>query len=152
VVVALLAEKRKTLATAESVTAGLVGHRLGQVAGASHWFRGGIVAYVNELKTALLGVPPQLLEQHGAVSAEVAQAMAQGCRTRLQSDLAVSTTGIAGPTGGTAEKPVGLVHVGLAWDGGSKAVSYSWSGTRYEIQSRTAKLALNEVRLYLLGT
>ncbi len=151
VVSRLLAEKRKTLAIAESVTAGLVAHRLGQVGGASHWFRGGIVAYVNEVKTAMLGVPQELIEQYGVVSAEVAQAMAVGCRTRFQSDLAVSTTGLAGPTGGTADKPVGTVFVGLAWDGGADARGHSWLGTRVEIQSRTAKMALNRVRLHLTG-
>ena len=151
VVLRLLAEKKKTLATAESLTAGLIATRLGQVPGASQWFRGGIIAYSNALKTELLAVPRALIEQHGAVSAEVAEAMAIGCRTRLRTDLAVSCTGIAGPGGATPEKPVGLVYVGLAWDGGSSKVQYSWSGTRQEVQSRTAKLALNQVRLHLLG-
>jgi nicotinamide-nucleotide amidase len=150
VVAKLLAEKRKTLATAESVTAGLVAHRLGQVAGATYWFRGGIVANVNDVMTALLSVPTELIEKHGAVSPEVAQAMAVACRTRFQSDLAVSTTGLAGPTGGTPGKPVGQVYVGLAWDGGADAIGHSWLGTRVEIQSRTAKMALNRVRLHLL--
>lgn len=150
VVVRLLAERRQTLATAEGVTAGLVARRLAQVAGASAWFRGGIVAYANDVKTELLRVPRALLERHGAVSAEVAEAMAVGCRTLVHSDLAVSTVGIAGPGGATADKPVGLVYVGLAWDGGSASVNYSWSGTRREVQSRTAKLALNRVRLHLL--
>jgi nicotinamide-nucleotide amidase len=151
VVLRLLAEKKKTLATAESLTAGLIATRLGQVPGASQWFRGGIIAYSNALKTELLAVPRALIDQHGAVSAEVAEAMAIGCRTRLRTDLAVSCTGIAGPGGATPEKPVGLVYVGLAWDGGSSKVQYSWSGTRQEVQSRTAKLALNQVRLHLLG-
>lgn len=150
VVLRLLTEKRKTLATAESLTAGLVAQRLGQVPGASAWFRGGVVAYHNDLKVELLGVPRTVLAEHGAVSAPVAEAMAVGCRTRLHTDLAVSTTGVAGPGGATPEKPVGLVYVGLAWDGGSETVSYSWTGTRYEVQSRTAKLALNRVRLHLL--
>jgi nicotinamide-nucleotide amidase len=151
VVLRLLAEQRLTLATAESITCGLVAQRLGQVPGASNWFRGGIVAYVNEVKTAQLGVSPEVLAKHTAVSAEVAEAMALGARERLQSDLAVSTTGIAGPGGATADQPVGLVYVGLAWQGGVSTVKYSWSGTRYEVQSRTAKLALNQVRLHLLG-
>ncbi|HZT79099.1 MAG TPA: competence/damage-inducible protein A [Gemmataceae bacterium] len=146
----LLAERRLSLATAESVTAGLVAHRLGQVPGASAWFRGGVVAYQNAVKVAALGVPQPLLDEHGAVSAPVAEAMAVGCRARLASDLAVSTTGVAGPGGGTADRPVGLVYVGLAWEGGADAVSFSWVGTRAEVQSRTAKLALNRVRLHLL--
>ncbi len=95
-------------------------------------------------------MPHTLLEAHGAVSAEVAEAMAIGCRTRLRTDLAVSTVGVAGPTDAGPDKPVGLVYVGLAWEGGATSVSFSWLGTRAEVQRRTAKLALNRVRLYLL--
>jgi nicotinamide-nucleotide amidase len=149
-VVRLLDEKRLSLATAESITAGLVAHRLGQIPGASVWFRGGIVAYDNRVKTELLGVPQDLLDQHGAVSPQVAEAMALGCRERMKTDLAVSTTGLAGPGGATPEKPVGLVYVGLAWPGGVSSASFNWAGTRLEIQSRTAKMALNTVRLKLL--
>jgi nicotinamide-nucleotide amidase len=151
VVVRLLEEKRLTLATAESLTAGQVAERLARVPGASRCLVGGVVAYDNRVKNALLGVPQDLLDVYGAVSAPVAEAMAVGCRTRLQSDLAVSTTGVAGPGGATPDKPVGLVYVGLAWEGGAEAVAFSWGGTRTEIQSRTAKLALNRVRLHLLG-
>jgi nicotinamide-nucleotide amidase len=150
VVLRLLGEKHLTLSTAESLTTGLVAHRIGQVPGASLWFRGGVVAYSNDLKTELLGVPTAMIAEHGAVSAPVAEAMAVGCRNRLHTDLAVSCTGIAGPGGATPEKPVGLVYVGLAWDGGCSSVKYSWTGTRLEVQSRTAKLALNQVRLHLL--
>jgi nicotinamide-nucleotide amidase len=150
-VLRLLAEKRRTLATAEGVTAGLVAQRLGQVRGASAWFRGGLVAYDNRLKIEMLAVPQRLIDAHGAASAEVAEAMAVGGRTRFQTDLAVSTVGIAGPGGGSSTKPVGLVYVGLAWDTGASVQSFSWIGTRAEVQSRTAKLALNRVRLRLLG-
>lgn len=150
-VIRLLGEKRQSLAVAESVTAGLVAHRLGQVHGASQWFRGGLVAYDNRLKVEMLGVPQQLIDDHGAVSPQVAEAMAAGCRTRFRVDLAVSTVGIAGPGGATAEKPVGTVYVGMAWDGGARSQSFCWTGTRAEVQSRTAKLALNRVRLQLRG-
>jgi nicotinamide-nucleotide amidase len=151
-VVRLLEEKRQTLATAEGVTGGLVAHRLTSVPGASAWFRGGVVAYDNALKLDGLAVPRELLDEHGAVSAAVAEAMAVGCRTRLRTDLAVSTVGLAGPGGGSAEKPVGLVWVALAWEGGASSFRFSWPGNRAEVQSRTAKLALNRVRLHLLGT
>src|SRR5437763_16324935 len=100
--------------------------KLARVTGASEWFRGGVVAYVNELKTDLLGVPAALIAEHGAVSRPVAEAMAVGCRARLGTDLAVSTTGLAGP-GGEGDKPVGLVYVGLAWDGGATTTSFHWA-------------------------
>jgi nicotinamide-nucleotide amidase len=150
VVVRLLIERKLTVATAESLTAGLVCHRLGRVPGASATLLGGIVAYDNRIKTELLGVPEQTLKEHGAVSAQVAEAMAAGCRNLFHADLAVSTTGIAGPTGATATKPVGLVYVGLAWQGGVTSQVTNWSGTRHEIQSRSAKQALDLLRRHLL--
>jgi nicotinamide-nucleotide amidase len=152
VVIRLLIQRKLTVATAESLTAGLVCHRLGQVAGASATLLGGVVAYDNRIKTELLGVPEDLLKAHGAVSPQVAEAMAAGCRARFGADLAVSTTGIAGPTGATPTKPVGLVYTGLAWAGGVCSQMFNWSGTRHEIQSRSAKLALNRLRLHLLST
>jgi nicotinamide-nucleotide amidase len=151
IVLRLLEEKRQSIATAESVTAGLAAHRLAQVPGASNWLRGGVVAYTDEAKAHVLGVPRELLLQHTAVSAPVAEAMAVRVRELFHSDVAVSTTGYAGPTGGGPDQPVGLVYVGLAWANGSRAFNYSWGGTRAEIQSRTAKMALNVVRLHLLG-
>ncbi len=152
VVLRLLEEKRMTLATAESITAGQVAERICRHPGASDWFRGGIVAYENRVKAALLGVPQSLLDEHGAVSAPVVEAMAVGCRTRLGTDLALSTSGLAGPGGATPDKPIGLVYVGLAWDGGVTSRHWNWGGKRTEVQSRTAKLALNLVRLHLLHT
>jgi nicotinamide-nucleotide amidase len=151
VVLALLEEKRLTLATAESVTGGLVANRITQVPGSSAWFAGGIVAYQNEVKTRMLGVPAELIEQYGVVSAEVAEAMARGCRRLFQSDLAVATTGIAGPGGGDDSKPVGLVWAAVAWEGGVVSRSSNWLATRGEVQSRTAKMALNLARLCVLG-
>ncbi|MGH7173520.1 MAG: competence/damage-inducible protein A [Gemmataceae bacterium] len=152
VVADLLAARHQTLATAESVTCGQVAERLGSVAGISAWFRGGILACDNQLKVELLAVPQTLIDSHGTVSAQVAEAMAVGCRTRLRTDLAVSTTGVAGSRDLAADKPAGLVYVGLAWDGGVSSLRFSWTGTRAEVQSRTAKLALNRVRLHLQGT
>lgn len=150
VVVRLLAEKRLTIATAESVTGGLLAQRLVSVPGASAVFRGGVVAYDNRLKTELLGVSPELLAEHGAVSPQVVEAMAVGCRTRFRTDLALSTVGIAGPGGATPDKPVGTVFIALATAAGVSSHTWSWTGTRSEVQSRTAKLALNRARLHLL--
>src|SRR5207244_2369303 len=104
-----LKERHLTIATAESVTGGLVAQRLTQVPGASEVLWGGVVAYDTRIKVALLGVPQSLIDEHGIISAPVVEAMALGCRARFQTNLAVSTVGLAGPGGGTTEKPVGLV-------------------------------------------
>jgi PncC family amidohydrolase len=111
-----------------------------------------VIAYDNRLKTELLGVPAALLQEKGAVSAEVAEAMAVGCRTRLGTDLAVSTVGVAGPGDLGPELPAGLLYVGLAWEGGSSTTRLSWPGTRADVQRRAAKTALNRVRLHLLAS
>ncbi len=150
-VAALLRDRRLTLATAESVTAGLVASRLSAVPGASAWLRGGIIAYDNRVKVDLLGVSQHLIDAHGAVSTEVAEAMAIGCRTRMRTDLAVSTVGVAGPGDLGPDKPAGTVFIGLAWHGGSASSGFSWAGARTEVQRRTAKLALNRIRLHLLS-
>jgi nicotinamide-nucleotide amidase len=146
-----LEQKKKTVAVAESLTGGLVMYRLCQVPGISNYFMGGCVAYSNEAKASQLGVPAELIAKHGAVSAEVAEAMAIGARQRFETDFAVSTTGIAGPSGATANKPVGLAYIGLAWDGGVKHHQVNWIGSeRLDVMSRTAKAALNELRLLLM--
>ena len=147
VVIRLLRERNLSVATAESLTGGLVAHRLAQVPGASDVLRGGVVAYQNAAKIGLLGVPAELIERHTAVSAPVAEAMARGIRERLDVDVAVSTTGNAGPTG----EPVGLAFVGLATrDGVASSTTFNWFGTRQEIQSRVAKMARsNRLRLHL---
>src|SRR5204862_6882119 len=120
-VLSLCRAKGLSLATAESETGGMVATRLTSVPGASDVFAGGIVAYANEVKQAALGVPEKLLAARGSVSAEVAEAMAQGARERLGADVAVAVTGIAGPGGGSAEKPVGLVYLHAEGPDGSAA-------------------------------
>ncbi len=150
VVVRLLHEKRRTLATAESLTGGLVAHRVCLVPGASDYFRGGVVSYTDDVKAVELGVPRELLREYGAVSEPVARAMAEGVRRKFGTDLGVSTTGFAGPGGGTSADPVGTAYIGLAHAGGCDVVRWGWIGTRAEVMSRTAKVALNAVRLALL--
>jgi competence/damage-inducible protein CinA-like protein len=149
-VVRLMHAKRQTIATAESLTGGLVAHRICLIPGASDYFRGGVVTYTDEVKHRELGVPIKLLERHGAVSEPVARAMAEGVRVKFGTDLGVATTGFAGPTGGTPENPVGTAYVALAHAAGTDVTRFGWLGTRHEIMSRTAKLALNMVRLRLI--
>lgn len=141
-----------TLGTAESCTGGLIAGRLTSIAGSSDVFRGGIVAYDNDVKQALLGVPADLLATHGAVSAEVAGAMAQGARERLGVDLAVSVTGVAGPGGGTPEKPVGLVFFHVTAPMGEKSLRFEIPGEREWIRVRSAVAALHLVRRLLAST
>ena len=138
-----------TLGTAESCTGGLVAARLTSVAGASEVFHGGVVAYDDRLKEALLGVPADLLATHGAVSAEVAAAMAHGARERVGVDVAVSVTGVAGPGGGRAEKPVGLVFFHVAGPTGEMSLRFEIPGEREWIRTRSAVVALHLVRRLL---
>ena len=138
-----------TLATAESCTGGLVAARLTSVPGSSEVVLGGVVAYANDVKERELGVPAALLAEHGAVSAECAEAMANGVRDRLHADIGVSVTGIAGPDGGTAEKPVGLVYVHAASPGGSIGRELSFPGDRASIRARSVVVALHLVRRLL---
>ena len=135
-----------TLGTAESCTGGLVAGRLTSVPGASDSFRGGIVAYENDVKERTLGVPAALIEQHGAVSAEVAASMAQGARERLAVDVAVAVTGIAGPGGGTPEKPVGLVFLHLSGPMGEVPLRMELPGGRDLVRARSAVAALHLLR------
>ena len=127
---ALFLERGLTLATAESCTGGVVAHTVTEVAGSSGYLRGGIVAYADEAKERLLDVPRDVLDAHGAVSAQVARAMAEGARARFRASVAASVTGIAGPDGGSAEKPVGLTYVGVADDEGADVRRFVWSGDR----------------------
>jgi nicotinamide-nucleotide amidase len=138
-----------TLATAESCTGGLVAARLTSVPGSSAVVRGGVVAYANEVKERELGVPAAALRSHGAVSAEVAEAMAHGARERLDVDVAVSVTGIAGPDGGTPEKPVGLVYLHAETPEGGRGREFSFPGDRASIRARSVVGALHLVRRLL---
>jgi nicotinamide-nucleotide amidase len=137
-----LRERRLTLAVAESCTGGLIGHRLTEVPGSSDYFLGGVVGYSNQAKIDLLGVSAQTLEQHGAVSPETAAAMATGARLAFGADVALATTGIAGPTGGTPQKPVGTVYIGLATPGGQEVWHHCFPGSRGEVKTLTAQMAL----------
>jgi nicotinamide-nucleotide amidase len=138
-----------SLAAAESCTGGLVAARLTSVPGASDVFAGGVVPYSNELKTALLGVPAELLERHGAVSAEAAVAMAAGARERLGAGVAVAVTGVAGPGGGTREKPVGLVYLHAEEPDGGRGLELSLPGDRDAVRGRATVAALHLVRTLL---
>jgi len=145
----LLSERGWTLAVAESCTGGLLGHRITSVSGSSSYFQGGVISYSNEAKESVLGVPEETLIEHGAVSEETAQAMAQGARRLLGTDVALSVTGIAGPTGGTTEKPVGLVYVGLAAEGADLWEKHIWQGDRAENKAQSAEAALKLLLEYL---
>ncbi|MBA2458025.1 MAG: nicotinamide-nucleotide amidohydrolase family protein, partial [Gemmatimonadales bacterium] len=130
------------IGTAESCTGGLVGGRLTEIPGSSDVYAGGVVTYSNELKTALLGVPPTLIEEHGAVSEPVVRAMAEGAVNRLGADIAVAVTGIAGPGGGSEEKPVGTVWIGLAGAKPAEARRVVLGGERHDIRARAVQTAL----------
>jgi len=148
----LLREQRLTLAVAESCTGGLIGHRITDVPGSSEYFLLGISAYSNEAKRALLGVRAETLEAHGAVSTQSAEEMAEGVRRAAGASLGLSTTGIAGPGGGTTEKPVGTVCIGIAWEGGVWSRRYDLGPRGREwVKGMTAQIALDRVRRHLLG-
>ncbi len=140
--VAICKERGVTLATAESCTGGLIAGRITSVPGASAIFLGGVVSYANAVKRDLLGVPQEILDRSGAVSAECAEAMASGARDRLGADAAVSVTGIAGPDGGTPQKPVGLVYFGVATAAGTRSVRYLFVGDRAAVRRQAADRAL----------
>jgi len=148
----LLIRRHLTIATAESCTGGLIGHLLTNVPGSSAYVLGGIIAYSNDAKAALLGVSPSTLEQHGAVSKPTALAMARGARERFEADIAISTTGIAGPTGGMADKPVGLVYIGLVSMREERCERHVWEGDRLGNKRLSAEAALRLLITYLEGS
>ena len=149
VVLTRLRQQGLTLSAAESCTGGLIAKRLTDVAGASAAFLGGVVSYTNGVKAGVLGVPRDLLDRYGAVSAPVARAMAEGVRRVTGSDLSVSVTGLAGPDGDDRGNPVGTVYVGLSWQGGSLVRHLTLGGDRARIRLLAASNALDIIRRHL---
>jgi nicotinamide-nucleotide amidase len=147
----LLRAGKATLAVAESCTGGLIAHRLTEIAGSSDYFLRGVVAYSNQAKEELLGVTPSILEQHGPVSREAAEQMAMGVRESSGATIGVATTGIAGPTGGTPEAPVGRVFIALGAEDVIEVKQYDFFGDRHAIKLMASAVALDRVRKYLLG-
>lgn len=146
-----LEERKLNLSVAESCTGGLIGNLLTNAPGSSSYFLGGVTAYSNQAKVDLLKVSPKTLEKMGAVSDQTAREMALGVRALLRTDLGLAVTGIAGPTGGTPEKPVGTVHVALSEEKGTVSRKYRFWGTRTQIKQNTAMMALDWIRRHLDG-
>jgi len=141
-----LQKRGLTLAVAESCTGGLIGHRLTDVPGASDYFLGGVVSYSNDAKANLLRVPAAVLAQKGAVSPETARDMARGVKTLFNAAIGLAVTGIAGPSGGSLEKPVGTVYIALATPEGEEVWRYQFHGNRADIKTLTAETALDRLR------
>lgn len=133
------------LAVAESCTGGMLGEWVTSVPGSSEWFLGGVISYDNSVKESLLGVPIDVLREHGAVSEQSALAMSKGVLNLVRADIAVSVTGVAGPGGGSAEKPVGLTYIAIAWPHGERAERHVWTGDRQENREQSARRALQMV-------
>jgi nicotinamide-nucleotide amidase len=151
VVGALLKQRRLKLSVAESCTGGLIGARITNIAGSSEYFERAAVTYSNPAKTEMLGVPKALIDRFGAVSSEVATAMARGIRQAAKTDLGLSVTGIAGPDGGTEQKPVGLVYTALASVQGVKTNEHRFLGNREQVRMKASQMALDMVRRHLIG-
>ena len=141
----ILLEQGLTISTAESCTGGLLSHALTARSGSSAYFMGGVVAYSNAIKERILGVQPETLLAYGAVSKQTAREMADGVRLKFETDIGLSTTGIAGPTGGTPEKPVGLVWIGISTPGGTRAFECQFEGGRLDIMRSTVFEVLNRL-------
>lgn len=139
----ILTQTEQTIAVAESCTGGLLSHVLTGVSGSSGYFIGGVVAYSNRIKESILGVKAETLEQFGAVSKQTAQEMADGIRTRFKTDIGLSTTGIAGPTGGTSEKPVGLVWIGISTLNNTRTIECHFDGDRELVKVSTVQKILS---------
>lgn len=138
-----LKRQKLTIATAESCTGGLIGHTLTNVSGSSEYFERGIISYSNKAKVELLGVSESLLKEQGAVSEEVAKTMAENVRKRSDVNIGISTTGIAGPLGGTKEKPVGLVYIGVSTEKDNIVKKFIFTGDRIQNKVSTCNVALN---------
>ena len=149
-VVKLLSKKRLKICVAESCTGGLIGHRLTDVSGSSDIFRGSLVVYSNQSKIDLLDVDKALLERYGSVSTQTAESMAENVMKKFSTNIGISVTGIAGPTGGTEDKPVGLIYIGLAHESGVKVKEIRYGNDRKRNKLRTSQAALNLLRLFLL--
>ncbi|MFC1914100.1 CinA family protein [Chloroflexota bacterium] len=147
----LLRRKGLTLGAVESATGGLVSHLITSVSGSSDYYQGSIIAYSNEVKMRVVGVKEDTLKQHGAVSAQVAEEMAEGGRKVLGVDICVADTGIAGPTGATAEKPAGLFYLGLSHQGGISSRKHIFQGSREQNKLSAAEVILSWLKEYLLG-
>ena len=150
IVLYYLGLRQATLAVAESCTGGLIAQRITSVPGASRSFLGGAVVYSDPLKTAFAGVPPDLIAQHGAVSAEVAKALADGIRVRTGATIGLGVTGIAGPTGATDSKPVGLVYIAVSDAQGTDSIDRTFRGDRQRVREWAAQFALDIVRRRLM--
>jgi nicotinamide-nucleotide amidase len=148
----LLRSAGATLTAAESCTGGLLAERITRVPGSSDYFLGGAVTYTNELKTQVLGVPEEMLREHGAVSEPVARAMAEGVRRAYGSDYGVGITGVAGPGGGSEEKPVGTVHIAVAGPRGTEHRKTRFPGDRERVRMQSAQLGLELLRRMLLAS
>ena len=149
-IVKLLTEKNLKIATAESCTGGPIAKLITDRAGASMCFECGFVTYSNEIKIRVLGVDAEIIEKYGAVSSQTAKQMCEGARLKSGADIALSVTGIAGPSGGSAQKPVGLVYIGICGDFGTDTKKYLFSGTRDEIRSQTAEKAIQIIHDYIV--
>ena len=145
----MLIENKLKIATAESCTGGLIAHTFTNISGSSDFFECGIVSYSNRSKTERLGISEELLNEYGAVSEPVAKAMAEGIRKKADVDIGLSTTGIAGPTGGTPEKPVGLIFIGLSTKTDTVVKKYHFKGSRLENKNSTCNAALEMLYNYL---
>jgi PncC family amidohydrolase len=145
----LLRRMGRTLATAESCTGGLIAHRITNIPGSSDYFERGYVVYSNKSKIDLLGVSPELLQKHGAVSKQVAHAMAEGARSASEADFSVGVTGIAGPTRDDSAKPVGLVYIAVAGPDGGRVEEHHFGGTRLQVKRQSADRAFQMLREHL---